>query len=570
MRLLTLTAALLASAFCTAANAQDFPSHLKKCKKHQSFERVEGEYRTPDLNGGVGIVRVVSQNYDCEHKSKPWTEWPKFLGMKDAAGNLVIPYKYQALLPYSTTGALVKVNDKYRTYTVGKGESKEQFDFQEASFVAPPLKCRTRGDNGVSAPMGQRWNSDMKGVGTSNITLFSPSGQPRVLKNMGGVGLVPAVQRIGDVFRAHWRDEGGVVRTGLLDLSGYQVSPVLGATQEWSTMMPPGASRDAAPNCSGELSYDLLLEGPSLDRDPAKYQYGPLFTLISRDGSPTPLPPGAIGLIPANRIATNENRKTQNGNTTMWAVVFQTGAGLEFATHVGPPGEALVAARSAPRYSELTWTGNGWLMAKAVADGKWRLYRQFTDIPVGQPDPVMLTAFRNGEAVILAENKASDAALAAAYAAKEADRTAAYRRNYETARATTGLICHYTIDSTYTQSHFEEYLDQCGPDNFAGFRQLAAAKGFTPQHMSDAAAALQKRRVEAAFARAEWEEKERIRRMENANKNPGASYYPGQWESAIRNAGNTATAAINKSSDDWLQQRRDQYIADWQRSQRAY
>ena len=104
MRLLTLTAALLASAFCTAANAQDFPSHLKKCKKHQSFERVEGEYRTPDLNGGVGIVRVVSQNYDCEHKSKPWTEWPKFLGMKDAAGNLVIPYKYQALMPYSTTG----------------------------------------------------------------------------------------------------------------------------------------------------------------------------------------------------------------------------------------------------------------------------------------------------------------------------------------------------------------------------------------------------------------------------------------------------------------------------------
>jgi hypothetical protein len=58
--------------------------------------------------------------------------------------------------------------------------------------------------------------------------------------------------------------------------------------------------------------------------------------------------------------------------------------------------------------------------------------------------------------------------------------------------------------------------------------------------------------------------------MRNANKDPMASYMPGQWESAIRNAGNAAVDAINRSSDNWLEQRRAQYNADWQRSQRAY
>lgn len=574
MRLLAITAAALAAGavgFATPrAEAQDFPKHLKNCKKNADFERNEGQFTVPDVNGGVGTVRLVSQNYTCQHRKEPWTEWPKFYGLKDAAGKLVIPYEYTSLMPYSTTGALVMAKGKYRTYTVGKGESKEQFDFQEAKVVAPPLQCRTRGDSGVSVPMGQTWTGGSRGTGKSNVTLFAPSGQPRVLTGMGGEGLEPAVQRIGDIFRARWRDESGAVRTGLLDLNGQQVSPVLAATHDWSTVLPPGVARDKTPNCAGEISYDLLLQGPSLDRDPAKVNYGPLYTLVGRDGSPAPLPAGAAGVFPVYLAPSNDHRQGHKNNTTMWAVVFPTASGLEFALHVGPPGEALTAASNAPRYSEMSWTGNGWLMAKAVADGKWRLYRHLTDIPIGQPNADFDAAFESGEAVAIAENNANEAALAAAWAAKEAERVATLKRNYEAARATPGAICYYTLDSTYTQAHFEEYLAACGPDNFANFRQLAAAKGITEQQMTDAVAALQKRRLEQALARSQWEEEARIRRMQSANKDPGASYYPGQWESAIRNAGNAAVDSINKSSDNWLQQRQDQYIADWQRSQRAY
>lgn len=576
MRLLAIVAALFfASAFGLTpprAEAQAFPSHLKNCKKDKThFERDEGQFTVPDVNGGTGIVRLVSQNYTCEHKKEPWTEWPKFYGLKDASGTLIIPYKYPSLMPYSTTGALVKVKDKYRTYTVGKGESKEQYDFEKATFVTPPMQCYTRKDDGVSAPMGQSWDSDIDGVGPSDVTLFSPSGQPRLLKDVGGVGLVPAVQRIGDVFRVRWYDEGGAVRTGLIDLNGNRVSPVLAATHEWSTLLPPGVNPywTTKSHCSGEVSYNLLLEGPSLDRDPAHVHYGPLYTLIDRDGSPAPLPQGAAGVIPVYGISENFNRKDQKNNTTMWAVVFPVATGLEFTLHVGPPGEALIAAHNAARYSELTWTGNGWLLAKAVADGRWQMFRHLTDIPVGQPDADLQVAFRNGEAVILAEVDAQEVALAAASAAKEAERQAQLKRSFEAVRGSE-LMCQYAIDSTFSQTHFEEYLDMCGPDNFAGFRQLAAAKGFTEQHMTDAVSALAMRRVEQARARMKWEEDERIRRMQNANKDPGASYYPGQWETAIRNAGNAATDAINQSSEDWLQERQDQYIADWKRSQRAY
>jgi hypothetical protein len=78
------------------------------------------------------------------------------------------------------------------------------------------------------------------------------------------------------------------------------------------------------------------------------------------------------------------------------------------------------------------------------------------------------------------------------------------------------------------------------------------------------------RQRQNAFARARWEEQAAAERARLVNKDPGASYMPGQWESAIRNAGNAAVAGINQSSDNWLEQRRAQYQADWQRSQRAY
>ncbi len=100
--------------------------------------------------------------------------------------------------------------------------------------------------------------------------------------------------------------------------------------------------------------------------------------------------------------------------------------------------------------------------------------------------------------------------------------------------------------------------------------EAGLAKGISADAIRASADARLAREMAARKAIAEQAERDRIQRMNTANRDPGASYYPGQWESAIRNAGNAAVDAINPSSDSWLQQRRDQYVADWQRSQRAY
>jgi hypothetical protein len=561
------------------AEAQKFPPYLTSCRKAEAFERVDQAYAVPTVSGGAGIVRVVSQHYDCENKTTGNGQSHVLHGMKDASGKLVVPYAYERVLPFSTTGAVVSEygpttyvrSAGYRTYLAGKGESKERFSF-EAWMLQPNNGCPpgpgevTPGS--VSAVIGE--DVYRGGGGRTHVTLFTPEGKARKLEAMGGNDMKRPVRRVGDVLLARWVDEQNVPRSGILDLYGRQIAPVLSNAALWVT--PTTDPRRNSLDGCGVASLDLFIEGPSLDLNPELPFFGPLLIPVGRDGQPVALPKDAIGLFPVYR---RENQSSftdaPRDVTSMWAVVFPKGEGFEFTLHLGPPTEALVAADTGPRYSTMARTHafGGLVTAQRAADGKWVTFRANSDIVVGEIDADFDRSRDSAWAILEAESQQRQQDVAADSARREAERIEARKRNWDTARST-GRMCQLQVDSTNTREDFDAYLAACGPDNFPGFTQLALAKGISQSDLTAAANSQAVQMMEVYKARAAWEEEQRLARMRNANKDPMASYMPGQWESAIRNAGNAAVDAINQSSDNWLQQRRDQYVADWQRSQRAY
>lgn len=563
-------AAFLAIGWCglTAVPvvAQEFPSQYKSCKKRGNYETFHAETKVADMDGGVGVVRIVSEDYRCKLDGGD-TLLQRF-GMRNAAGQQIVPNKYARVMPFSTTGALVIApNDrrnpagaKYKVYIAGTGEGTETFDVQETQRLTRRTECRLLGDTGISVPFARASAPN----GVSEVTLFTPSGQPRKVSGVGGEGLEPAVQRFGDVFRVRWRDQEGLVRTGLIDVVGNQVAPVLGASHAWSTLLAPGADRTAIHNCYAEMAYDLLVEGPSLDRDPAIVKYGSLLTLVGRDGLPVPMPDGAAGLISTYRISDNIHRPQQKNNTTMWAVVFPTRTGLEFTLHVGSPTDALVAARTAPRYSELVWTENKWLMVKAKADGRWRLLRQFTDKSVGQPNVNFQIALQSGTAVITAENAAKPP-VRNPYIGVTPEEGERLRQQSLIVAFQEGDLCRIPMPFEGGLEWVTIYISRCDSRYFQpGNLERAREMGVTDAAISASTENGNRMALQAQRVTAQSEENRR------ANAQRQSSYIPGQWESAIRSAGDALTRSVNESSDAWLKQRRDQYNADWQRSQRAY
>ncbi len=584
MRFMAITAALLAcstaSLWTQYAEAKSFPSHMKSCKKSQPFTQEESIYSVPVVGGGAGIVKVVSENYTCRNSETRNNELFSLQGMTDANGKTLVPFEYAKVLPYSTTGAVVIDHGKgpypknlmYRTYTAGKGEGKERFDFQDAGVLRPDNGCMQAVPDGsprnVSAVIGELFFQ--VGQGKSHVTLFTPEGKARKLEYMGGDGIRPAVRRVGDVLLARWRDEQSVVRSGILDLDGRQIAPVLSNSSLWLTPKT-GLTTTSVDSCNS-LSLDLFVEGPSLDYNPSQTFFGPLLMLVGRDGQPAVMPKGAVGMFAAYpRKNTSSYSDAPPNTAAMWAVVFPKDQGFEFTLHLGSPSEALIAAETGARYASIARTDafGGLVSALSVADGKWRTFRSNTDIIVGDANTDLNIAYKSAEAVLNAEATNRQQAIAAAWAKEEARRAADHKRHWETARAS-NTLCQYRVDSRNTAAEVEEYVLACGLGNFSGLADLAKAKGMSNDMLQFAIDQEWKRSREQAQARAKQEEQARLDRLRNANKNPMASYIPGQWESAIRAAGNSAVESINKSSENWLQQRRNQYNADWQRSQRAY
>lgn len=581
MRLLAVATVLASvvsfSLFGPSAEAQKFPPYVKDCKKAKDFERVEREHVVPSVDGGAGKVVIVSQNYDCQNKSTRNGEWISLRGMKNAGGKLVVPYAYESVLPISTTGAVVgPYGDRpfrgaggYYVHQGGK-LGKERFSFHPA-VVEPDNGCPPApGDASLGRVSSVIAEDVFNRGGKTQVTLFRPDGAVRVMDSMGGNDMKRPVRRVGDVLLARWIDDWNMPRSGILDLYGRPIAPVLSNATTWMTPIDNPA-RTSVEDC-GSGSLDLFIEGPSLDFDSATPFFGPALILVDRDGQPVPMPKGAIGMFPVYP-RNNDSRYSDavRNMTSMWAVAFPTREGFEFTLHLGAPSEALVAAETAPRFTTMArrHVFGGLVAAQRAADRKWVTFRANTNQQIGDIDADYDRSMNSATALLEAESAQRDREVAAQIAKDQAERIEARKRDWQAARST-GRLCQLRADANNTRAELEDYLAACGPDNYPGFTQLALSRGVPQSALDEAANAQALKMMEVYKARAKWEEERRLRDMRNANKDPMASYMPGQWESAIRNAGNAAVDAINESSDNWLQQRRDQYIADWQRSQRAY
>ena len=588
MRFLVAAAAVLLASLCgpaaLQAEAQGLPKYLKSCKKEKTGITVEDTLVVPSADGPPGIVKIVRQTYNCRNPDTRNNQWIALYGMTDANGKVLVPLEYASVLPFSTKGAVVidhgdeayPKNLKYRTYMAGKGEGKDKFDFKWVSVMRADGPCDkppvSAADRPVSAVVGEFFfGLGAKGEGKHHLILFLPDGKTKKLEFMGGAGVVISAHRMGDVLLTRWKDPDGIVRAGILDLEGRPVAPVLGTPAIWSTLATRRADGTQPPGCQAALSQDLFIEGPSLDLDPAQKFFGPLLIPVARDGQPAALPKGAIGMFPALHREYSPARHTFRENTVMWGVVFPAAQGFEFTLHLGTPSEALIAAEAAPRYTDIGRSPDhgGMVGARSAADGLWRWFRADTDIPVGVANADFQLSLNSAWEVQNREAEARYQIFAAEWAKKEAARVESEKRFKAEARAA-GRICEYRVDSTSPREEVVEYVTLCGPSNFPGLADLARADGMTDADLEAIRLAAWQRQVAQAQMLAEAEEAARIQRMNNANKNAGAGYMPGQWETAIRLGGNAAVDAINQSTDNWLQQRRDQYVADWQRSQRAY
>ena len=588
MRFLVAAAAILLANLCgvaaLTAEAQGLPKYLKSCKKQKIGITVEDTLVVPSADGPPGIVKIVRQTYDCRNPETRNNQWIALYGMTDAKGKVLVPLEYASVLPFSTKGAVVIDHGdepypgglKYRTYMAGKGEGKDKFDFKWVSVMRADGPCDkppvNAADRPVSAVVGEFFfGMGDKGKDKHHLILFLPDGKTKKLEFMGGAGVVISAHRMGDVLLTRWKDPEGIVRAGILDLEGRPVAPVLGTPATWSTLATRRADGTQPPGCQAELSQDLFIEGPSLDLDPAQKFFGPLLIPVARDGQPAALPKGAIGMFPALHREYNPARHTFKENTVMWGVVFPAGNGFEFTLHLGTPSEALIAAETALRYSDIgrSIDHGGMVGAKSVADGLWRWFRADTDIPVGVANADFQLSLNSAWQVQNVEADARYQILAAEWAKQEAARAESHKRSWAEARER-GRLCDYRVDATSPASEVEEYLIACGPSRLPGLADLAWSKGVSEATIAMASEAEWQRQQAQSKMLADAEEAARIQRMNNANKDPGAGYFPGQWETAIRLGGNAAVDAINQSADNWLQQRRDQYVADWQRSQRAY
>jgi hypothetical protein len=567
-----------------AAEAKSFGDLYTSCKKDTGVSSAPQQYLVPDGAGGTAVVKLTQEYWSCRNKrTKQDNELVTLTGLVDEAGKVLVPMKYQQVLPFSTRGAVVRNFDfgsKYFTYMVGKGEGKERYDFQRIGMTLPTHGCGDQDPRkqGVAAVIGETFiapipgdpkNWQPIGGGRSHVTLFTSEGKARKLEYVGGDDLKPAVQRVGDVLLARWRDDQGVARSGFLDINGNQVAPVLGSARVWSTKGVDGRTYKATGYCDNSVSKDIMIEGPSLDADPSRPWYGPLLTPVASDGQPVPLPPGAVGMFPA--IERDPYLNAGKDATRVWAVVYPTASGFEFTLHPGTPAEALALAPTAPRYVNYGRTGRyDLIVAQSASDRLWRTWTYGSSETFGVAAATFEEAGSSAVNILLAQAAANQAEREAAKAAEQAriraeaeKQLAAYRASIDAMSGS--QLCTIAMPTTLGADYMARWLDACAGTRLGMYDlSTAEAAGVASDTITRARQAwianAPQREREAAWAKAA--ELERLK--------GNSSYIPGQWSSAIQAAGNAWAAAINQSSENWLKQRQDQYIADWQRSQRAY
>jgi hypothetical protein len=560
---LSLVAAAISLGAALPATAQDmemgdvnFPQSFEwmkanKCKPNKA-KGSPSVYRTNTVPGPAGLteMEMTLQSQRCANYSNPWLH-----GLRDKAGKEIVPVRYRNVHAINPTAALVQRLDK--SWAIYEGGKERELPFPAASVRAADARgpC-TRSIYGTDGSQGIVVNG-VSTNGVRKVAYFHGSTDPAVFDK------VPddwGLRRVGGRLYVRHEEAGGRV-SRVYTLAGVPVSGTLAQVGFWQPELPYNAE-----NTCKMGHPDVMAMGPSLDQDPNKVEAGHLWFPLNPDGEFAALPNGAIGVIPlASPAANSRYVSLPDSNydwlSNVWGLVYAEPDGWSYTVHSGSLRDVLANAGAGRRYRGVVFGQEGYFAAIDAQSGKWVVPEVGMGRPWGTPAGDARTAIAN----FIVARDAHRAETLARLEREKQERYAAQRAEYLKFRAekvAEGRLCNYRAPVSLTIDEISFHAERC-PGTFDEEElRTAKAKGLSDELVMKVRVAWGQ--IAANEYRAQAEREEMLR---NPAPRP---YYPGAFESAIRQAGDNMVRDINKRSENWFDQRRQQYRDEWQRKQRAY
>jgi len=301
------------------------------------------EIRTPS---GPFRFRKAEWTRRCSRNGNAWVE--SKVGLTDETGRRpLVAARYDDVTPISDTMALVRTGNgaqPYRYYQYGVGETG----------VSPYFHAGLRTNDQVATPTA---SSSPNGDG--DLFIFEGASAPTRVVG----GQVALMSGASSNLLVNFTNDAGQPLSRIVDPAMRPLSPVIGRVEVWTTFPTSFAFNGPTTQFPREVvSQAMRFEHPLLP-------YDTLYIPITADGTPLPLPEGAVGVFPLKR--SNLPPGALFGDQTFgWAVVFPTRDGFEIAPVLAPLAQALQQAPTARRYTGMRRSPTDLLMLRD-AEG-WR------------------------------------------------------------------------------------------------------------------------------------------------------------------------------------------------------
>ncbi len=556
--LLPLLAGLATMTLTTPLHARCFEEGSRAAPKLGSTAQVPGP-------SGPFAYRGSMFKRDCRDGGPIF-----FYGAAAADGSELVPPEYASVVMLGPRHAIVSpyLNKKsftrgaWQYFEVGRGITGPAPAFEEVGHLRADL-----GDiaSEVGIPYGRIYTERGPTYAwlRSDYILF-PNGDTtaRYYPGLGGPGVdnYKPLRRYGDVLYGSFAGPDGQVLTRLLDLKGNPTSPVIGRVEVWRTSAYSG---DTAKVGSKEntISEDLVTVVPLA---PHPDMQGDLYLPILADGSPRPLPPGVLGMMPLRAYLYPDGKSrafsVPGGTVTFgWAAVMDTPKGLRFVVGNGTIADVLeLVGKQTPvagvqhLVSEVNGRYIEFILLKSAEDGLWRALDILLQAPV-VADPAK--GYASAQLALGAtwqaerERYAEDQARAQAAAKKAWELEYAGHEKIYQALVAKGDYCRNdpALIAGLHAPAITKWLRECRPDDFV-MLNVGSVKGVDP--------ALVKKGFdlrEQARIKAEWDRREASRRsLESAEAEFQAQVRARAWA-------NDTLGGANKVHDNFMKNSKDTY-----------
>jgi len=543
----------------------------RNCRPDSRNQNPQSAFAYPGPSGPVRMMPWRTR-YECVSPTVAWERWGLWREQPEPvkySHPIQSEPGYYRVIPYSSDAVFVRRFNgggwtRYRLN--GGGEERGRLPYEDIQLLHGGFGCQEREVSRYMNPalgMGAALAvGPLKPNGKRDYSIFFGSDEPAVLTDLGGPGVETPIRRKGDLILAQWRGDDGKLLTRLFDLKGAALSPVLLDVAVWLTPMDIKSGYGTSP-CAGMVSVDLFVAGPSLDEKPEDAFVGPLLIPLDSRGQPAPLPPGAIGMFAATTAPYGSEVKMQGPygprtpripgvalpESRLWGVVYPTGEGWEYTLTHGTPQQALAESPAAKRY-QAVGRGGDYFFTYAAAAKSWQGLDPTTGRFWGAPAADLQAAVQNTWAARSEANRQ-------AWEAEMAERKAYDEAQRARARAE-GRQCQYGVPWGRGMDAMVLHAREC-PHVFSYWDINRMIDEGAPADVTDALV----RRHNAELRRQEAYRAEQAELARNYVP-------PGSWQTAMRLAGDAIVQQNQRNTQSWLDQRRAQYQADWQRSQRAY